>query len=653
MSVRSLMVRIFGDASQFEASMKKVSTRMEAVGERMSEIGGGLTTGVTLPLIALGAGAIAAATQVEGAMATIRAGTGATGKDLESLGDDFKAVFARVPENAAQVSTAIADLNTRLGLTGTPLRELSEGMLDLAGLAKVEVGPLIAQTTRVFGDWGVATADQTKTLDLLWKTSQTTGIGVDQLSAALVQFGAPLRAMNFTIEESAAMMGKWEREGVNTELVLGSLRIAMGKFAKEGVPMREGLNQTIAEIQRLGPSAEATALAMEIFGARAGPDMAAAILEGRFEFEELVKQIAASPETVKTAGEATETFAEKMAILRNQVTLAIEPIGTKLVVALMKVLPHVAALIAGVTAVVAGFGNLSPSVQSGILIFIAFIAVLGPVLSIVGSVTTALAGLTGAFTKLKTIIIAVKAKKLLVIKGVTALKSAFVKLKVVLAVVKIVFLAIAAPIGLVVAAVALLAAGVFLLVRNWSTVTAFFASLWATVREIFSTAVMSALGFVQSLWTGAVQRLTGMVEGIRGIVAGVTEAIAAPFRRAREIVGGITSKIRDSLQRINPFARSSPSLVDNVKAGVRAIQQEYGKLKDLQAQMPVVGNMHPAMAGVGAVGVAGAALGAGATYNGPLIQIQNMTVRSEADIENISRQLHRHIQTQTRARGGR
>ncbi len=651
MSDRTLMVRILGDASAFEKSMKAVSSRMEAVGERMSEIGGGLTTGVTLPIIALGTGAIVAATQVEGAMATIRGGTGATGKDLEALGDDFRAVFARVPENADQVSTAITDLNTRLGLTGEPLRELAEGMLDLAGLAKVEVGPMIAATTRVFGDWGVATADQTKTLDTLWKTSQTTGIGVDQLSAALVQFGAPLRAMNFTIEESAAMLGKWEREGVNTELVLGSLRIAMGKFAKEGVPMREGLNQTIAEIQRLGPSAEATALAMEIFGARAGPDMAAAILEGRFEFEGLMQEIAASPETVKEAGAATETLAEKMAIMRNQVTLAVEPIGKQLMDALMKILPQVTALIAGITGVIAGFSNLSPSVQTGILTFIAFIAVLGPVLSIVGMVTTVLAVLSGAFVKLKTTLIALKAKKLLVIKGITALKSTFAKLKTVLAVAKIVFLALAAPIGIVIAAVALLVAGAFLLVRNWGAVKTFFTRLWATVRETFSGAVTATLGFVQRLWDGAKQRFTDMVASIRGIVAGVKDAITAPFRRASKIVSDITSDIGGFLQRINPFAKKSPSLVDNVRAGVRMIQQEYGKLKDLQVQMPLAGGVQPAMAGVGMT--AGAALGAGATYTGPLIQIQNMTVRSDADIENISRQLHRHIQTQTRARGGR
>ncbi|MBT9134435.1 MAG: hypothetical protein DDT38_01169 [Firmicutes bacterium] len=627
MSDRTLRVNILGDTSNFDKSMKQVSSRMEAVGKRMTAIGGGMTTGVTLPLVAIGAGAVAAAVQVEGAMATIRAGTGATGENLQLLGDDFKAVFARVPENAGQVSTAIADLNTRLGLSGQPLRELAEGMLDLAGLAKVEVAPLIAQTTRVFGDWGVVTTDQTKTLDLLWKTSQTTGIGVDQLSAKLVQFGAPLRAMNFTIEESAAMMGKWEREGVNTELVLGSLRIAMGQFAKDGVPMREGLNKAIAEIQRLGPSAEATALAMEVFGARAGPDMAAAILEGRFEIEGLMQEIAASKETVRSAGQDTETFAEKMAMLRNQVTLAVEPIGTQLMGALMKILPQVTALIGGIAAAVAWFGDLSPSVQSAALIFIGLVAALGPVLVIVGNVTAAIGGLNAAYIRLKPTLLLVKAK----------------------------FLLIKLPIVLVIAAVALLAAGVFVLIRNWETVTAFFGNLWSVVRATFSSAVAATLGSVQGLWDGAVQRITGMVNGIRSVVAGVTEAIAAPFRRASEIVSGITTSIAGALQRLNPFARQSPSLVDNVRAGVRMIQQEYGKLKDLQVQMPVVGGMQPALAGEGgAVGAAaGAALGAGATYSGPLIHIQNMTVRSDADIENISRQLYRHIQTQTRAQGGR
>lgn len=55
--------------------------------------------------------------------------------------------------------------------------------------------------------------------------------------------------MGFSLEESAAMLGKWEKEGVNTELVIGSLRIAAGKFAKDNIPLRQGLLDTMAAIK--------------------------------------------------------------------------------------------------------------------------------------------------------------------------------------------------------------------------------------------------------------------------------------------------------------------------------------------------------------------------------------------------------------------
>ncbi|MBT9156684.1 MAG: hypothetical protein DDT37_01672 [Firmicutes bacterium] len=311
--------------------------------------------------------------------------------------------------------------------------------------------------------------------------------------------------------------------------------------------------------------------------------------------------------------------------LTVQLTVLAQQVGDLL-------MPTLSRLIDQVSKMITWFTNLNDTTKTMIIIAAAFAAAIGPVLMVLGFLFSAVAKIAG---------------------GLAAMKGAFLKLKGILIGAKVLFLVLTGPIGLIIAAVALLAAGVFLLIRNWGTVTAFFTGLWATVREIFSGAITVALGFVQGLWDGAVQRITNMVGSIRAVVAGVTEAIAAPFRRASDIVGGITSTINSALQRINPFARRSPSLVDDVRAGVRAIQQEYGKLRELQVQMPIAGGMQPAIAGAGIAGAAGAALGAGVIYNGPLIQIQSMTVRSEADIENISRQLYRHIQTQTRGRGGR
>lgn len=413
MALAEVLVRLGVDITEVGKNLDKVEKRfadLTKAGEQLNKVGRTMTKYVTLPLAGLGATAFMAATSVENAMNTIREGTGATGKALVSLGEDFRAVFRRVPQNAQETASAIADLNTRLGLTGEPLRQLALQMLELTDLTRAQVGPVIATTTRLFGDWGIATEDQAGALDLLWKVSQHTGVQVQRLSDTLVQFGAPLRMMGFSIEESAALVGKWEKEGVNMELVLGSLRIAMGHFAREGVPTRKGLDRTMRRMRQLGPSAEATALAMEVFGARAGPDMAAAILEGRFATEDLLAAIQASPETIMKAGEATENWMDQLRQLRNQATLAFEPIGVRLLQAVERLIPVFVWLVDKVAALTTAFSRLHPVVQTVALGAAGLLMVLGPALVIMAQVISALATIKKALILLQVVLVAVKLK---------------------------------------------------------------------------------------------------------------------------------------------------------------------------------------------------------------------------------------------------
>lgn len=580
--VGSLWVRLRGDTKDFEKAMKGISKTLDKTGERISGVGNTLTTGLTVPIIALGTAAFAAATSVEGAMANIRKGTGATGEELQALGDDFRAVFKRVPQNAQEVSGAIADLNTRLGLTGEPLRTLSEQMLELADLTGGQVAPLIASTTRVFGDWGTATEKQAGTLDLLWKVSQTTGIEVGRLADSLVQFGAPLRQMGFSLEESAALMGKWEKEGVNMELVLGSLRMAMGHFADEGIPMRQGLDETMRRIQQLGAGAEATSLAMEVFGARAGPDMAAAILEGRFAIDDLMKQLQASGETIMAAGAETETFAEKLAVLRNNATLAFEPIGVKLMSAMENILPQLIAVIERVAQLATWFGNLSPQTQTTILAVVGFAAVLGPLLIAIGKIVTAIGGAITTLGTMKVFLFGTGTVAGGAAVKVGILSGALIKLQTALLPLKVAFLAITAKLWLIIAAVVAFVAWLYLLITHWEEVGETLAAIGESIVKSISGAFQTVKNLVTQITSSITGTFTRLVDGIQDIFRRVVDAITWPFRKAAEIIGNITDNIRESLNRINPFARSSPSLVDNVRAGVRMIQDEYGKLESLQ-----------------------------------------------------------------------
>lgn len=76
----------------------------------------------------------------------------------------------------------------------------------------------------------------------------------------------------------------------------------------------------------------------------------------------------------------------------------------------------------------------------------------------------------------------------------------------------------------------------------------------------------------------------GMVKGFE--IAGnmLKNAIVKPFEDAKKLIEGIAQKIKDSADKINPFHRESPSLVDNVTKGIATIQKEYAKLGQMSFQ---------------------------------------------------------------------
>ena len=105
--------------------------------------------------------------------------------------------------------------------------------------------------------------------------------------------------------------------------------------------------------------------------------------------------------------------------------------------------------------------------------------------------------------------------------------------------------------------------------------------------------------------------------------------------RVRNFVNEIVhqfNRIKDSMQAMNPFARQSPSLVDNVKRGVREIAGEYRKLEGI--------NLTP----VANVAMAGSEDFRTNTSKGP-VSITNNFAQTEMDVDALSRKLNFQMQT--------
>src|SRR4030095_14733147 len=98
-----------------------------------------------------------------------------------------------------------------------------------------------------------------------FKTTQQTGIGFRQLTDLVVQFGAPMRALGFTFAQTAALLGKFEKEGVNLETVMAGLRFALGEFAKAGKDPAQAFKEVSEQIKNAKTESEATAIAVHKF----------------------------------------------------------------------------------------------------------------------------------------------------------------------------------------------------------------------------------------------------------------------------------------------------------------------------------------------------------------------------------------------------
>lgn len=100
-----------------------------------------------------------------------------------------------------------------------------------------------------------------------------------------------------------------------------------------------------------------------------------------------------------------------------------------------------------------------------------------------------------------------------------------------------------------------------------------------------------------------------MIEALENVMTMIGRMRDTVVRVLRDLLDKIRKPINDAknlLDRLNPFHRESPSLVDNVLAGVGAIERAYSGISGMTLAGPSLGGVS---AGVGAQGASGGAFG--------------------------------------------
>lgn len=240
----------------------------------------------------------------EGEDAVIKA-TGATGAEAEKLKEAYKSVTQSVVGDLGQIGSALGEIVTRFGFTGSELETATIEFQKFADVTGTDAAEAVRLVSRAMGDAGIDAKDYGEVLDMLTTASQKSGISVDTLADSLTKYGAPMRNLGFDTKESIAIFSSWEKAGVNTQIAFSGMRKAISNWSKDGKDAREEFKKTLKEIESTPSRAKATQKAIEIFGAKAGPDLADAILEGRFAYEDFLSLIEDSSGSLDGTYDAT------------------------------------------------------------------------------------------------------------------------------------------------------------------------------------------------------------------------------------------------------------------------------------------------------------------------------------------------------------
>ena len=545
--------RIAKEAADANTALTKIGetgATLENVGGKFTSVGKSLTTHVTLPIVAAGAAIVKTAGDFDQSMAQVKAITGATGDDFESLRDLAIDLGAKTAYSAVEC----ADAMTEMGKAGWSTQQIIDGMsgvLDAAassGEGLASVSTIVADAVSGFG---LEAKDASRIADILAHSANAGTIDIADLGETFKYVAPMAQSMGLSIEDVTTATTAMSMAGIKGSQAGTSLRRMLTNLVKPTKSVSEAMDElgisitnedgTFLSLDEIvgvlresfsGLTDEEKAYyATTIAGSNGQSGMLALLNLSAEEYAIL------SEEMKNCTGEAERTAT----VMQDNLNSKIEQLGGALESLAIKLgdilLPKLKDLIERITGVIETFTQAPQPVQELVVKIALIAAAVGPVLLVFGKLTTAVGqGMQVFSTMGKGILNFVNQAKL----GV----GAGGKLAAAIG-------GISAPVVAVVAVIAVLAAAFSHL---WKTNEEFrdkVTSIWDSVKAKFSeagqkiTEAINSLGFnfqglgeaIKSAWdwfcnalepliTGIIQNIATSLKGTIDIVIGIVQTIA-------------------------------------------------------------------------------------------------------------------------------
>jgi len=509
-----------------------LSTRMNALGDgfqnagrQMSAVGGKMTRSITMPLVGIGVAGVKLASDFESSFAQIEGLVGVTGSELDDLRNAALNLGPAFGAGANEAGEAMFYI-TSAGLRGSDAIEVLEASLKGAAVGLGDASTIADLATSAMNAYGSDVLSAANATDVLAAAVREGKLEPAELSGAMGSVLPIASAMGISFDEVGATFAAMSRTGTGASEAATQLRGIMSSLLKPSVQAEKaladmglssaGLRQQIQDegllsvLETLTESfADNEVGAEAVFGnvrALSGVmDLMGSNVDGTREI------FANMADTTGTLDDAFAVTAETSAFQFSQAMAEMKSLLMEVGVLIM---PFVRDLVEGFRGVVEAFRSLDDEQKEQIIKWAGIIAVVGPVILILGKLLTAVG---------------------------TIIKAAVAVGKV------IAFLA--TPFGLVVLAVLAVMAIGYLLWKHWDVIKEKAAALWESLRDVFARIA----GWVGEKFDAAKEAVGKAVDWIGGKFKSVANFIIGYWNGVLGAIEAVVNGISRAINRIPRF----------------------------------------------------------------------------------------------------
>jgi TP901 family phage tail tape measure protein len=533
---QKITIDIDGDITKLQAAIGQANAAIGGIGTgasgaQIKGVGKTLTAGVTLPLVGVAAAGVKTAADFQVTMASIGVNAGIAGKDLNRLGDLAIQLGADTVFSANEAAEAMLELS-KAGIKPAAIEGgVLANTLNLAateGIGLVEASTIMANAMNAFG----LEASQTgKIVDILASGAVASTAGVQDLAGGLKYVGSTARASGVPLLDTVTALSALNNAGIDATTAGTSLnRMLLGLSAPStkaanlmdtlGISFTnaDGTTKSLTQVmETLTPvlngmgEAQQIATLKTLFGVE-GMRAANVLLKlNTTGFEKLRDEVDKNGTAQELATARMSGTAGAMEQLKGSAETAALKIGKALEPAVMLVSK-------ALTIAINLFTALPGPIQTVIVGFGALIAIIGPILFLIGALKTSTSLATGALLAKQAALGLVTAAQWLFNAAMSA-----------------------NPIGLVIIAIAAIIAIIIVLVKNWDKVTEVVGKAWDKIKEFAS---------------GAWEALKGFGKKVAEFAEDVVEVFTFIPRKMFELGKNIVSGLWDGIQNMASWLKN-------------------------------------------------------------------------------------------------